>query len=75
MICPGCDKPEGGLYMLACRACTLRNIARGPAFWQSQRDGKLTPAYRRQLEALGVPGAVHQEVKAARNRMSERVAG
>lgn len=79
--CQACANPEGGLYLTDCRACMLRLIARGPAFWESERAAKLTPAYRRQLAGLGVPAAVHQEVKktaeglrmVASKRMSERV--
>ena len=69
MTCPGCDKPEGGLYIAGCRGCRLRLIARGPWYAESMRDGKLTPAYRAQLAGLGVPAAVHAEVKAVAEQL------
>ncbi len=62
--CQACATPTGGLYVTGCRACRLRLIARGPWFAESQREAKLTPAYRAQLAGLGVPAAVHREVKA-----------
>lgn len=62
MTCPGCDKPEGGLYIVGCRRCALRRIARGLPFADSIREGSPTDAYKRQLAALGKPTAVHREV-------------
>lgn len=62
--CAACQSPASGQYTAGCRACALRNVARGPAFFESQRTGTLTPAYRKQLQALGDAAAVHKEVKA-----------
>jgi hypothetical protein len=64
--CPGCANPSGGLLIVGCRACSLRDLAAGPLFWQSMNLGKLTPAYRAALLCLGDDAAaVHLEVKAA----------
>lgn len=65
MTCEGCMNPAGGTYIAACRGCRLRLIARGPWFAESQREAKLTPAYRAQLAGLGKPADVHAEVRAA----------
>jgi len=65
MTCQGCANPEGGIYTIGCRACTLRDIARGPEFFASLRACKLTPAYMARLQLLGsVVEDVHAEVKA-----------
>jgi hypothetical protein len=64
MSCTGCANPEGGIYITGCRACTLRDIARGPEFFASLRACKLTPAYKVQLLALGSVDDAHAEVKA-----------
>lgn len=63
--CEGCRAPASGLYRANCRGCTLRSLAAGPLFFESMRLGKLSPAYRDALRALGEPGTVHLEVKAA----------
>lgn len=64
--CPGCANPSGGLVIAGCRACLLRDIARGPHFQASMRAGKLTPAYREQLAAVDPdPAKANAEVKAA----------
>jgi hypothetical protein len=64
--CPGCANPSGGVYVRGCRACSLRDLAAGPLFWQSMNLGKLTPEYRAALLCLGDDAAaVHLEVKAA----------
>ena len=62
--CQGCANPEGGLYALGCRSCTLREIVRGPEFFASLRACKLTPAYMARLQLLGSVEDVHEEVKA-----------
>lgn len=64
MTCAGCANPDGGLVMAGCRACTLREIAKGPEFFASMRAGKLTPAYAALLIDLGTVEAVHAEIKA-----------
>lgn len=64
--CEGCANPSGGVYVRGCRACSLRDLAAGPLFWQSMNLGKLTPEYRAALLCLGDDAAaVHLEVKAA----------
>lgn len=63
--CEGCAKPDGGLYIMGCRACSLRSIARGMEFYESTKAGKLTQAYRSRLVVLGEVKMVHAEVKAA----------
>lgn len=62
--CEGCRAPARGLYRANCRGCTLRSLASGPLFHESMRLGKLSPAYRDALRALGEPATVHMEVKA-----------
>lgn len=65
MICEGCSKPAGGIYIVGCRECSTRLLARSWSFYESQRDGRLTPAYRRGLRALGKDVlAEHERVKA-----------
>jgi hypothetical protein len=64
MTCPGCAFPQSGLYIAGCRACTLRDIASGPAFFQSVRASRLSDAYKVQLRALGSVDDAHAEVKA-----------
>lgn len=64
MTCEGCANPNGGIAIVGCRQCALREIARGPAFFASARAGKITPAYAAQLQVLGAVEEVHQEVKA-----------
>ncbi|MDP3139820.1 MAG: hypothetical protein Q8N17_26220 [Burkholderiaceae bacterium] len=62
-ICEGCANPARGLFVAGCRDCALRDLAAGPLFFGSMREGKLTPAYREALRALGEPAAVHMEVR------------
>jgi hypothetical protein len=64
VICEACDKPGGGLYIIGCRDCSLRHIARGLHFWQSIREGKPTKTYACQCRALGKAKDVHAEVQA-----------
>lgn len=64
MNCPGCEDPNGGIYTAGCRACGLRDLARGPLFFASMRAGRLTPEYVAALRAFGDPEAVHAEVRA-----------
>lgn len=65
MTCEGCANPSGGIYIRGCRQCSLRDLACGHLFWQSMRQGRLTPEYRAALLALG-PDLLdtHAEVKA-----------
>ena len=64
--CEACANPTSGLVMSGCRGCTLREIARGPNFWNSRRAQKLTPEYCAEIMAAGV---THDEVKAAAKRL------
>ena len=61
--CDACQNWRGGIYRTTCRQCVLRDIARGPAYFESQQTGKLTRAYRAQLAPLGDIKAVHAEVQ------------
>ena len=66
VACPGCAKPDGSSPVHGCRKCELRELARGPLFWESMMANKLTPAYVAALMRLGPDvSAVHEEVKAA----------
>lgn len=70
MTCPACQDEATGVRILGCRGCQIRDIAAGPAFFDSMRHGKLTRAYIAQLMALGGSVAdAHAEVKAAAKRM------
>jgi hypothetical protein len=57
--CEGCRAPDRGIYIAGCRGCTLRDLAAGPLFFASMREGKLTAAYREALRMLGEPATVH----------------
>ncbi|ODU07977.1 MAG: hypothetical protein ABS84_14805 [Rubrivivax sp. SCN 71-131] len=50
------------LFQSSCDGCRARMVARSPAFDESRRSGKLTPAYR---SLLAVALVSHDEVKAA----------
>lgn len=66
MTCPGCANPSGGLLIVGCRACRLRDIAKGPHYDASRRQKRMTRAYRAELARLGPdPVAANEEVKAA----------
>lgn len=64
MNCKACESPLSGLIRAGCRDCTLRELARGPLFFQSMREQRLTESYRAALRMLGDVEAVHAEVKA-----------
>ena len=55
-MCDACDnaqhQPLWGGFQANCLPCMARMLAHGPAFWQSRQAGKLTPEYRRALEAI-----------------------
>ena len=64
--CPGCANPSGGLVIAGCRACLLRDIAKGPHFAASMRHNRLTRKYRMELAAVDPdPVKANAEVKAA----------
>lgn len=62
--CEACQGPACGLYVVGCRGCALRSIARSPEFFASQQAKVITPAYAARLQVLGEVAAVHKEVKA-----------
>ena len=64
MSCQACADPQSGLLIDGCRNCALRDIARGPEFFNSMRHGRLTDGYKAAVRALGDVAAVHEEVKA-----------
>lgn len=64
MICQACADHDGWLLQAGCRACSIRDIARGPAFFESMRAGKLTDGYKAACRELGDVATVHAEVKA-----------
>jgi len=69
--CLGCANPHGSTPVPGCRQCTLRELARGPLFWESMMTGKLTPRYQAALMRLGQDiAAVHAEVKAAAKKIT-----
>ena len=64
--CQACANPASGRADMNCRLCRIREIARSPAFFESERAGQRTVAYRQALEAeFGDAWAAgHDEVKA-----------
>lgn len=58
-------------YQARCRGCQVRALANGPAFFESARAHKTTPAYRGALEKLfGADWqASHREVRAEFERL------
>ena len=58
-------------YQARCRGCQVRALANGPAFFESARAHKITPAYRGALEKLfGADWqASHREVRAEYERL------
>ena len=63
--CPACASQPSGDVVAGCRACAIREIARGPAFFQSMRAGKLTDGYKAACRELGDVATVHAEVREA----------
>lgn len=54
MTCPACQRadtePNTGMIQAGCPGCTARELARSPQYFQSERAGAFTPAYRKALE-------------------------
>lgn len=48
-------------YRAHCKGCQARAAARSPECFEAKQAGKLTPAYKDLLQAMGVS---HEEVKA-----------
>lgn len=69
--------PNSPFVRSNCRACTLRSFAAGPLYHSSSQLGMLTPAYRNALKAAfegEEPAAVHAEVRAVHERISNEKA-
>ncbi len=65
MTCKDCEASAKELhhgFTSACKGCQARAAARGPAYFESKRAGRLTEPYRGLLAALGL---THEQVKAA----------
>lgn len=74
--CPDCIQaqtvPHWGGFHAWCQGCKVRALAKGPEYWKSRRDKRLTQAYRCELDdVFGPKGAEagHQEVQAEYNRL------
>ena len=54
--CPACAKARehrhSHLYRGDCQGCAARSLARMPAFFESARDGVMTPRYRAALQQM-----------------------
>lgn len=69
--CYACAQPDSGHVNTGCRACLVRDLARGPLFFGCVRAGKMSRDYRAALRAIGgEEAATHAEVKAAAKRLS-----
>lgn len=64
-------------YASWCHGCMVRMVAGGRLFWGAEREGRMTPEYRGQMEALF--GAewrtAHAEVKAEAERVRGMLKG
>lgn len=57
MTCPHCAAAAKGphhIYQRSCKACCARDIAAGPHFHRSRREGRQVKEYRAQLAHYGV---------------------
>ena len=75
MTCPDCTAAQtnphwGGLHA-SCEGCKVRALAKGPAFWDAKRVGRMVPSYRKALETVfgGEWEAGHVKVKAEHARL------
>lgn len=59
------------VYQARCRGCQVRAMANGPAFFESARAQRISPAYRKALEKLLGPDwqTSHREVRAEYERL------
>lgn len=77
MTCEHCaaakTDPHWPGYQAKCRGCTVRAMATGPAFFEANRDQKITPAYRQALQKLLGDDwkAAHTEVRAEFDRLMD----
>ena len=48
-ICPDCERadknPLSGFYQSHCQDCQARQLAHSPAYFDSARDGRMSPTY------------------------------
>lgn len=77
MSCDQCQKAaacaDWPLFTAKCEGCSIRSLASGFAYWQSGREGKLTPVYTDALRKLFGDEwkAAHERVKAEAKRIQE----
>ncbi len=59
------------IYFARCRGCRVRSLANGPAHFEAQQAGRITPAYKAALQKLAGEDwqAAHAEVKQERARI------
>ena len=59
------------IYFARCRGCRVRALANGPAHFEAQQAGRITPAYKSALQKLAGEDwqAAHAEVKQERARI------
>lgn len=75
MTCPACEAaktdPYPGLLNANCRGCMIRALASSPTFFDASKSGKVTPAYRKELEKLNPNDwkTSHAEVKTEHDRI------
>ena len=75
MSCEHCTEAQTDAnwpgYQARCRGCQVRALANGPAFFESARAQRISPAYRAALEKLLGPDwqASHREVRAEFDRL------
>lgn len=60
------------IYFARCRGCRVRSLANGPAHFEAQQAGRITPAYKAALQKLAGDDwqAAHAEVKQERARIA-----
>lgn len=76
MICLACAAAQTDadhpIYFARCRGCRVRSLANGPAHFEAQQAGRITPAYKAALQKLAGEDwqAAHAEVKQERARIA-----
>lgn len=76
MSCPDCTaaaQRQWHGYTADCRGCKARQLASGPAFAESERNGRLSHDYRKAVRTLFGDdwAAAHEEVKVWAARLRE----
>lgn len=66
--CAIARKRPWGVYMTTCSDCRARMLANGPAFFESRKAAKLTPAYRAALALVRTKG---ETIESAHKRVRE----